>query len=52
MEVMVGLDFQVFGFTWKTISAVSGACFILDKLFLLALSKLSIAVRVKYYVSQ
>ena len=51
MEVVVGLDFQVFEFTWKTVRAVLLACFILDKLFLFALSKLSIAVRVKYCVS-
>ena len=36
MEVMDSLDFQVFGFTWKTVRAVSWACFILDKLFLSA----------------
>ena len=51
MEVVVGLDFQVFAFTWKTVTAVSWARFILDHLFLFALSKLSIAVRVKYCVS-
>ena len=52
MEVVVNLDFQVFGFTWKPVRAVSWALFIVDKLFLFALSKLSIAVRVKYCVSQ
>ena len=29
MEVMIGLDFQVFDFTWKTVRAVSWARFIL-----------------------
>ena len=52
VELIVGLDFMVEGFTWETVITESCACFLPDRLFLSALSELSGATIVKLCVSK